>query len=71
MRAVSDNTDLASSTGIDVNPNTHLARLTAPELVILGAVFQVLSEQTQWLTGNQLLLLGSGWRLTPLAINQT
>ncbi len=57
MRAVSDNTDLASSTGIDVNRTITLVWFMAGVLVTLGAVFQGLSEQTQWLTGNQLLLL--------------
>ena len=57
MRAVSDNPDLASSTGIDVNRTITLVWFMAGALVTLGAVFQGLSEQTQWLMGNQLLLL--------------
>lgn len=57
MRAVSDNPDLASSTGIDVNKVITLVWFMAGVLVTLGAVFQGLSEQNQWLMGNQLLLL--------------
>jgi len=57
MRAVSDSPDLASSTGIDVNRTITLVWFMAGVLVTLGAVFQGLSEQLQWLTGNQLLLL--------------
>lgn len=57
MRAVSDNPDLAASTGIDVNKVITLVWFMAGVLVTLGAVFQGLSEQTQWEMGNQLLLL--------------
>lgn len=57
MRAVSDNPDLAASTGIDVNRVITLVWFMAGVLVTLGAVFQGLSEQTHWLMGNQLLLL--------------
>jgi branched-chain amino acid transport system permease protein len=57
MRAVSDNPDLAASTGIDVNRVITLVWFMAGALVTLGAVFQGLSEQTNWLMGNQLLLL--------------
>jgi hypothetical protein len=57
MRAVSDNPDLAASTGIDVNRIITLVWFTAGFLVTLGGVFQGLSEQVQWLMGFQLLLL--------------
>jgi len=57
MRAVSDNRDLAASTGIDVNRVITMVWFVAGALVTLGAVFQGLSEQTQWEMGNQLLLL--------------
>jgi branched-chain amino acid transport system permease protein len=57
MRAVSDNPDLAASTGIDVNRVITLVWFMAGVLVTLGGVFQGLSEQVQWLMGFQLLLL--------------
>jgi branched-chain amino acid transport system permease protein len=57
MRAVSDNPDLAASTGIDVNRIITLVWFAAGFLVTLGGVFQGLSEQVQWLMGFQLLLL--------------
>jgi branched-chain amino acid transport system permease protein len=57
MRAVSDNPDLASSTGIDVNRIITLVWMMGGALVTLGAVFQGLSEQVNWLMGLQLLLL--------------
>jgi neutral amino acid transport system permease protein len=57
MRAVSDNPDLAASTGIDVNRVITVVWFMAGVLVTLGGVFQGLSEQVQWLMGFQLLLL--------------
>nr|MCU0262038.1 branched-chain amino acid ABC transporter permease [Ilumatobacteraceae bacterium] len=57
MRAVSDNPDLAASTGIDVNKVITAVWFAAGVLVTLGGVFQGLSEQVQWLMGVQLLLL--------------
>ena len=57
MRAVSDNTDLASSTGIDVNLIITLVWFMAGVLVTLGGVFQGISQGLQWTTGTELLLL--------------
>jgi neutral amino acid transport system permease protein len=57
MRAVSDNPDLAASTGIDVNRVITGVWFTAGVLVTLGGIFVGLSEQIQWLTGFNLLLL--------------
>lgn len=57
MRAVSDNPDLAASTGIDVDRVITIVWFLAGVLVTLGGIFQGLSEQTQWLMGEQLLLL--------------
>lgn len=57
MRAVSDNPDLAASTGIDVNRVITLVWFMGGVLVTLGGVFQGLSEQVNWLNGFQLLLL--------------
>lgn len=57
MRAVSDNPDLAASTGIDVNRTITLVWMLGGVLVTLGGVFQALSEQVNWQNGFQLLLL--------------
>ena len=57
MRAVSDNPDLAASTGIDVNRVITLVWFLAGVLVTLGGIFQGLSEQVSWDIGFQLLLL--------------
>jgi branched-chain amino acid transport system permease protein len=57
MRAIADNPDLAASTGIDVNRTVTIVWFMAGALVTLGATFQGLSEQVQWLMGNQLLLM--------------
>jgi branched-chain amino acid transport system permease protein len=57
MRAVSDNPDLAASTGIDVDRVITLVWTLGAALVSLGAVFQGVSETVSWTMGQQLLLL--------------
>ncbi|MGI9030946.1 MAG: branched-chain amino acid ABC transporter permease [Ilumatobacteraceae bacterium] len=57
MRAVSDSPDLAASTGIDVNRIITTVWFLGGVLVTLGGVFVALSEQVNWLMGQQLLLL--------------
>ncbi|MBA2254453.1 MAG: branched-chain amino acid ABC transporter permease [Chloroflexi bacterium] len=57
MRAVSDNPDLAASTGIDVDRVITVVWMMAGALVALGAIFQGLLQQVTWDMGNQLLLL--------------
>jgi len=57
MRAVSDNPDLAASTGIDVNRIVTIVWFLAGVLVTLGGVFQGLSESVNWQNGFQILLL--------------
>lgn len=57
MRAVSDNPDLAASTGIDVNRIITLVWFLGGALVTLGGVFQGVSEQVNWQNGFQILLL--------------
>ncbi|MDO8365117.1 MAG: branched-chain amino acid ABC transporter permease [Actinomycetota bacterium] len=57
MRAVSDNPDLAASTGIDVDRIITLVWTLGAALVTLGAVFQGVSETVSWTMGQQLLLL--------------
>ena len=57
MRAIADSPDLASSTGIDVNRVITIVWFLAGALVTLGATFLALSEQVQWLLGQQVLLL--------------
>ena len=57
MRAISDNPDLAASTGIDVDRTVTVVWFMAGTLVTLGAVFQGLTEQVQWQMGNQILLM--------------
>jgi len=57
MRAVSDSPDLAASTGIDVDRIVTVVWFLAGVLVTLGGVFVALSEQVNWLMGQQLLLL--------------
>lgn len=57
MRAVSDNPDLAASTGIDVDRIITMVWTLGAALVSLGAVFQGVSETVSWTMGQQLLLL--------------
>jgi branched-chain amino acid transport system permease protein len=57
MRAVSDNPDLAASSGVDVNRTISLVWLIGGGLVSLGAVFQGLTQTVSWTMGQQLLLL--------------
>lgn len=57
MRAVSDNPDLAASTGIDVDRVITAVWLIGAALVSLGAVFQGLNTLVTWTMGQQLLLL--------------
>lgn len=57
MRAVSDNPDLAASTGIDVDRIITLVWLIGAALVSLGAVFQGVTQTVSWTMGQQLLLL--------------
>ncbi len=57
MRAIADSPDLAASTGINVDRVITIVWFLAGALVTLGATFLALSEQVQWLLGNQLLLL--------------
>jgi len=57
MRAVADSGDLAASSGIDVNRIITTVWFMGGVLVTLGGVFVALSEQVNWLMGNQLLLL--------------
>jgi branched-chain amino acid transport system permease protein len=57
MRAVSDNPDLAASSGIDVQRVITLVWFLAGVLVTLGGIFQGLSELISWDMGFQILLL--------------
>lgn len=57
MRAVADNPDLASSSGIDVNRIITAVWFIGAGLTSIGAVFFGLTSQISWLTGQQLLLL--------------
>jgi branched-chain amino acid transport system permease protein len=57
MRAVADSGDLAASTGIDVNRIITTVWFLGGTLATLGGVFVALSEQVNWLMGQQLLLL--------------
>lgn len=57
MRAVSDNPDLASSTGIDVNRIVTMVWMIGAALTAVGGIFQGLSDLTNWTMGQQLLLL--------------
>ncbi|HVI36879.1 MAG TPA: branched-chain amino acid ABC transporter permease, partial [Gaiellales bacterium] len=57
MRAVSDNRDLASSSGIDVNRVILVVWMMGGALATLGGVLLGLSDQVQWDMGFRLLLL--------------
>jgi branched-subunit amino acid ABC-type transport system permease component len=57
MRAVSDNRDLASSSGIDVNRVIMFVWMMGGSLAALGGVLLGLSDQVQWDMGFRLLLL--------------
>lgn len=57
MRAVSDNPDLAASSGVDVNRTINLVWMLGGALVSLGAVFQGITQTVSWTMGQQLLLL--------------
>lgn len=57
MRAVSDDSDLAESSGIDVERVIAWVWITGGGLAALGGIFQGLDQKIQWQTGNQLLLL--------------
>jgi branched-chain amino acid transport system permease protein len=56
-RAVSDNRDLAESSGIDVNRVITFVWAAGAGLAALGGILQGLSEQVSWQMGFQLLLL--------------
>ena len=57
MRAVSDNRDLAASSGIDVNRVILIVWMMGGALAALGGVLLGLSDQVQWDMGFRLLLL--------------
>jgi len=57
MRAVSDDTDLAESSGINVNRIILITWVLAGGLAALGGVFFGLNEAVQWDMGFKLLLL--------------
>ena len=57
MRAVSDNRDLAESSGIDVDRVITFVWAAGAGLAALGGILQGLSEQVSWQMGFQLLLL--------------
>jgi branched-chain amino acid transport system permease protein len=57
MRAVSDNRDLAASSGIDVNRVILVVWMMGGALATLGGVLLGLSDQVQWDMGFRLLLL--------------
>jgi neutral amino acid transport system permease protein len=57
MRAVSDNRDLAASSGIDVNRVIMVVWMMGAALAALGGVLLGLSDQVQWDMGFRLLLL--------------
>ena len=57
MRAVADNRDLASSSGIDVNRVILVVWMLGGALATLGGVLLGLSDQVQWDMGFRLLLL--------------
>jgi neutral amino acid transport system permease protein len=56
-RAVSDNSDLASSTGIDSAKVIRLIWIVGAALAALGGVFRGLDEQVSWDMGTSLLFL--------------
>jgi neutral amino acid transport system permease protein len=57
MRAVSDNVDLAETTGIDVKRVILAVWIMAGSLAALGGIFLGAVENVQWLMGFRLLLL--------------
>jgi neutral amino acid transport system permease protein len=57
MRAVSDNRDLAASSGINVNQVILVVWMMGGALAALGGVLLGLSDQIQWDMGFRLLLL--------------
>lgn len=57
MRAVSDDADLAESSGIDVNRIILITWMLAGGLAALGGIFFGLNEAVQWDMGFSLLLL--------------
>jgi branched-chain amino acid transport system permease protein len=57
MRAVSDNRDLAASSGIDVQRVIRVVWVAGGALAALGGVFFGLSEQVRWDFGSSMLLL--------------
>jgi branched-chain amino acid transport system permease protein len=57
MRAVSDNSDLAESSGIDVQRVILVTWVMGAALAALGGVMFGISEQVQWDMGFKLLLL--------------
>ena len=57
MRAVSDDADLAESSGIDVNRVILITWMLAGGLAALGGIFFGLNEAVQWDMGFKLLLL--------------
>lgn len=57
MRAVSDNRDLAESSGIDVERVVRYVWVAGGALAALGGVFMGLSEQVAWNSGFRILLL--------------
>ncbi len=56
-RAVSDNVDLASATGIDSSKVIRIIWVAAGSLAALGGVFRGLDEQVAWDMGTSLLFL--------------
>ena len=56
-RAVSDNVDLASSTGIDSSKVIRIIWIAGAALAALGGVFRGLDEQVSWDMGTSLLFL--------------
>lgn len=56
-RAVSDNADLASSTGIDSGKIIRIIWISAGALAALGGIFRGLDEQVAWDMGTSLLFL--------------
>jgi branched-chain amino acid transport system permease protein len=57
MRAVSDNRDLAESSGVDVDRVINFVWAAGAGLAALGGILQGLSAQVSWQMGFQLLLL--------------
>jgi branched-chain amino acid transport system permease protein len=57
MRAVSDNRDLAESSGIDVQRVVRLVWVAGGALGALGGTFVALAEQVSWIVGFRILLL--------------